>query len=197
MAAPRGLPSKRRGRCPKSWAARRRGQGGEGEAAKDRMRAAAPQPAASVQATGRGVARQLRKLHASCPLQPEIFGRDGGMGTNGPVRVFLSYPTSAARTARRSRLARKPIPTFASDEATERFVATVDLADHDLSGTVPVRFEVEKKDARMNIHLPASLLAALEERAERRGIPYQRLVRAALEEAVEPEASVDCASAQR
>ena len=79
---------------------------------------------------------------------------------------------------------KKKIPTFKTDRETERFTDTADLSDYDLSGARPVRFEFEKKDARVNMRLPQALLEALKERAKQRGIPYQRLIREALERAV-------------
>ncbi|MHA1538217.1 MAG: CopG family antitoxin [Alphaproteobacteria bacterium] len=79
---------------------------------------------------------------------------------------------------------KKKIPSFKSDRQAERFVDTADLSDYDLSGAVPVRFEFEKKDARVNMRLPQLLLDALKERANQRGIPYQRFIREALERAV-------------
>lgn len=78
----------------------------------------------------------------------------------------------------------KPIPSFRSDEEAERFVETADLAEYDLSGFKPVQFEFGKKDARVNMRLPSRLLAAVKARATARGIPYQRLIREALEQAV-------------
>ena len=78
----------------------------------------------------------------------------------------------------------KKIPTFKSDEEAERFVATADLTEYDLSHFKPVRFEFEKKAARVNMRLPETLLKAVKERAEARGIPYQRFIREALEQAV-------------
>ena len=79
---------------------------------------------------------------------------------------------------------KKKIPTFNTDEEAERFVETADLSEYDLSGAKPVQFEFEKKDARVNMRLPQTLLAALKEQAKQRGIPYQRLIREALEQAV-------------
>ncbi len=79
---------------------------------------------------------------------------------------------------------KKKIPTFKTDREAERFIDTADLSDYDLSGARPVRFEFEKKDARVNMRLPQPLLDALKERARQRGIPYQRLIREALERAV-------------
>ena len=79
---------------------------------------------------------------------------------------------------------KKKIPTFKTDREAERFIDTADLSDYDLSGTEPVRFEFEKKDARVNMRLPKPLLDALKEHARQRGIPYQRLIREALEQAL-------------
>jgi predicted DNA binding CopG/RHH family protein len=79
---------------------------------------------------------------------------------------------------------KKKIPTFRSDAEAERFVETADLTEYDLSGAQPVRFEFEKKAARVNMRLPEPLLAAVKERARARGIPYQRFIREALEQAL-------------
>ncbi len=79
---------------------------------------------------------------------------------------------------------KKKIPTFATDEAAERFVATADLTAYNLSGFRPVRFEFAKKDARLNMRLPVALLNAVKARAKVRGIPYQRLIRETLEQAI-------------
>ena len=78
----------------------------------------------------------------------------------------------------------KPFPRFNTDEEAERFVETADLSEYDFSEFKPARFEFEKKDARVNMRLPETLLAALKERARQRGIPYQRFIREALEQAV-------------
>jgi predicted DNA binding CopG/RHH family protein len=75
----------------------------------------------------------------------------------------------------------KALPDLPTDEAAERFVAEADLTAFDLSGFRPVRFEFEKKEARVNMRLPSALLDAIKSRAAERGIPYQRLIREALE----------------
>jgi predicted DNA binding CopG/RHH family protein len=80
---------------------------------------------------------------------------------------------------------KKKIPTFKTDEEAERFVETADLSEYDLSGGRRIRFEFEKKDARVNIRLPQGLVDALKERARQRGIPYQRFIRETLEQAIE------------
>jgi predicted DNA binding CopG/RHH family protein len=79
---------------------------------------------------------------------------------------------------------KKRIPTFKTDAEAERFVATADLSEYDLSGLRPTRFEFEKKTAQLNMRLPASLLEAVKKRAVARGIPYTRFIREAVETAL-------------
>jgi predicted DNA binding CopG/RHH family protein len=78
----------------------------------------------------------------------------------------------------------KRLPALRTNAQAERFIEEAALTEYDLSGFKPARFEFEKKDARVNMRLPKPLLAALKERAKKRGIPYQRLIREALEQAV-------------
>ncbi len=78
----------------------------------------------------------------------------------------------------------KKMPLLRTDEEAERFVDEADLSEYDLSGFKPMHFEFEKKEARINMRVPDSLLAALKEHAKKRGIPYQRFIREALERAV-------------
>ena len=66
----------------------------------------------------------------------------------------------------------------------ERFVDTADLSEYDFSQFKPFQFEFEKKSARVNMRLPESLLKSVKERAKKRGIPYQRFIREALEVSV-------------
>ena len=79
---------------------------------------------------------------------------------------------------------KKKIPTFKTDEEAEAFVETADLGEYDLSQFKPVRFEFDRKTARVNMRLPEPLLSAVKERARARGIPYQRFIREVLELAV-------------
>ncbi len=79
---------------------------------------------------------------------------------------------------------KKKIPAFKTDREAEAFVASANLTEYDLSGAKPVRFEFEKKEARVNMRIPDSLLAAVRTRAGERGIPYQRFIREVLERAV-------------
>jgi predicted DNA binding CopG/RHH family protein len=80
----------------------------------------------------------------------------------------------------------KKIPIFKTDEEAEDFVANADLTEYDLSEFKPYRFEFEKKKARVNMRLPASLLDAVKAEARERGIPYQRFIREAVENALAP-----------
>ena len=60
-------------------------------------------------------------------------------------------------------------------------MATADLTHYDLSGGEVVRFELKPKDKSVNLRLPAQLLEAVQDRAKRVGMPYQRFIRMALE----------------
>ncbi len=76
----------------------------------------------------------------------------------------------------------KQFPVLKSDEDAEEFVANADLSEYDFSNFKTVKFEFEKKAARINMRLPESLLKSVKERAGKRGIPYQRFIREAVEE---------------
>lgn len=78
----------------------------------------------------------------------------------------------------------KRLPILRTDKQAEAFVANSDLTQYDLSSLRPVRFEFEKKDARINMRLPQPLLLAIKQTASNRGIPSQRFIREALEKAV-------------
>ena len=78
----------------------------------------------------------------------------------------------------------KKLPTFKSDLEAERFVDKADLSEYDLSRGEFVRFELKPKDKSVNLRLPGQLLEAVRKRAKRAGLPYQRFIRMALEEAV-------------
>jgi predicted DNA binding CopG/RHH family protein len=80
----------------------------------------------------------------------------------------------------------KKIPIFKTDEEAADFVDNADLTEYDLSEFKPYRFELQKKEARVNMRLPASLLDAVKAEARERGIPYQRLIREAVEKAIAP-----------
>jgi len=78
----------------------------------------------------------------------------------------------------------KKLPSFKSDRAAEEFVEKADLSEYDLSGGEFVRFELKPKDKSVNLRLPGQLLDAVRKRAKRAGLPYQRFIRMALEEAL-------------
>ena len=78
----------------------------------------------------------------------------------------------------------KPFPVFQSDEEAERFVEEADLSEYDFSGFKPMRFELEKKTKQVNLRMPEGLLKAVKLRARQRNIPYQRLIREAIEDAL-------------
>jgi predicted DNA binding CopG/RHH family protein len=80
---------------------------------------------------------------------------------------------------------KKPIPTFKTDKEAEDFVATADLTEYDLSGGRLMRFELRPKDKSVSLRLPEKLLTAVRSRAKRVGVPYQRFIRMALEQAVQ------------
>ena len=80
-------------------------------------------------------------------------------------------------------------PPLQTDEAAEQFVDQADLTRYDLSRFRPLNFEFEKKTARVNMRLPEPLLRAVKAKAQTRGIPYQRLIREAIERALEDEST--------
>jgi len=82
----------------------------------------------------------------------------------------------------------KKLPAFRTDREAEQFVDTADLTQYDLSGGEFVRFELKPKDKSVNLRLPGQLLDAVRNRAKRAGLPYQRFIRMALEDAVRKKA---------
>jgi len=79
---------------------------------------------------------------------------------------------------------KKPLPTLASDDDAENFVANADLTDYDLSGIRLVKFEFQPKTERINMRLPKPLLDAVKAAAGRAGMPYQRYIRQLLETSI-------------
>ena len=77
----------------------------------------------------------------------------------------------------------KTVPVMTTDEEAEAFLEQ-DLSDLDFSQFKKVNWELLVKDARINMRLPGTLMAALKARAAARGIPSQRLIRELLESAV-------------
>lgn len=81
---------------------------------------------------------------------------------------------------------KKQLPKLRTDKEAEDFVANSDLTQYDLNSMKMVQFEFAPKAARVNMRLPADLLNAVKSTAARRGVPYQRFIRQALERAIAP-----------
>jgi predicted DNA binding CopG/RHH family protein len=77
----------------------------------------------------------------------------------------------------------KPFPTLKSDEEAEEWLANADLSQYDFSGFRPISefFERLSKEARVNMRLPQRQLDAVKQAAEKRGMPYQRWIREAID----------------
>lgn len=78
---------------------------------------------------------------------------------------------------------KRKVPRLRSDSEAEAFLEQ-DLSDLDFSQFKPARFEFERKSSRVNMRFPDSLLKTVKEQANARGIPYQRLIREAVEEKI-------------
>lgn len=75
----------------------------------------------------------------------------------------------------------KPMPSLRSDADAEKFVDTADLSQFDLSGFQPMRFEVARKEAALNMRMPAALMDAVRAKAKAAGVPYARYIRMLIE----------------
>ena len=109
------------------------------------------------------------------PLLEEVAGFDWDEGNLEKCRE-----PSMKRKSR----ARKTLPRLKSDREAEHFVAEADLTRFDLREMKATRFEFVPKEARVNMRLPGELLAAVKRAADRAGVPYQRFIRQALEQAL-------------
>ena len=78
---------------------------------------------------------------------------------------------------------RKKVPRLKTNRKAEAFLAQ-DLSSLDFSQFKPTRFEFERKDEQINMRVPKQLLKAVKARAKMRGIPYTRLIRETLEQAM-------------
>ena len=121
-----------------------------------------------------------------------------------PPRVKTARPAPSAS-------GKTPLPAFDSMAEAQAFLATADLDAYDLgpvdaarpadqplaSGPRPQaapppaphhrnapQHEYAPKSARLTMRLPETLLQALKTQAQAAGLPYQRLIRQALERAV-------------
>lgn len=77
----------------------------------------------------------------------------------------------------------RSVPTLTTDDAAEAFLDQ-DLSDLDLTQFKPLDWERQPKTARITMRVPQGLVDALKARAAERGVPYQRLIREAIEKAV-------------
>lgn len=71
-----------------------------------------------------------------------------------------------------------------TDRHAAGFVERSDLTQFDLSSLEPMRFEFSPKEAHINMRIPGQLLDAVKVAAKRQGVPYQRFIRQALEQAL-------------
>jgi predicted DNA binding CopG/RHH family protein len=79
---------------------------------------------------------------------------------------------------------KKPLPILTTDKEAEAFVENIDLTQYDLSSLTPTRFEFQPKERSITMRLSEPLLEAIKQEAGRSGLPYQRFIRQALENAV-------------
>lgn len=75
------------------------------------------------------------------------------------------------------------IPDMTTDEQAEAFLDR-DLSELDFTQFQPLDWERLPRTARITMRVSEALVTALKARAKERGIPYQRLVREAIEKAV-------------
>ena len=75
----------------------------------------------------------------------------------------------------------KQFPRFDTDDDAERFVAEADLSDYDFSSFRLADFQFEPESVPVDMRLPKALFEAVKDRAQRRGIPYTRLIREMIE----------------
>ena len=78
----------------------------------------------------------------------------------------------------------KSVPVLTTDAEAEGFLDQ-NLSTLNYTQFKPMRFETLPKSARITMCLPDPLITALKARAKARGIPYQRLIREALERALD------------
>lgn len=85
------------------------------------------------------------------------------------------------------KVVRKPkeIAAFPKRPGAEDFVEQADLTEYDLSRMRPMRFEFQAKSKRVNMRLPPELLDAVCAAAAKAGVPYQRVIHGALEDALQ------------
>ena len=80
-------------------------------------------------------------------------------------------------------MTRRSVPLMTTDEEAEAFLDQ-DLSDLDMTQFKPATWERQPKTARITMRVPQPLLDALKAKAKAEGVPYQRLIREAIEKAV-------------
>lgn len=80
-----------------------------------------------------------------------------------------------------NRKPKKPIPDFASDQDEADFWGAHDTTEYDLGLEVEMGADLGGCTRSISIRLPERLLTAIRAEAERRRMPYQRLMRMVLE----------------
>lgn len=88
-----------------------------------------------------------------------------------------------ATLRRLSAMRKRTVPKMTTDEDVEKFLAH-DLSDLDFAQFKPAQFEFRSKDAQLNMRVPKPLLDKVKARAKARGVPYTRLIRQLMEQAV-------------
>jgi predicted DNA binding CopG/RHH family protein len=76
------------------------------------------------------------------------------------------------------------VPTLRTDEEAEAFLEQDLSAYIDARHMAPLRYEVRPKGRSINLRLSEELLSAIKSRAAEEGVPYQRFIRMALEDAL-------------
>lgn len=119
----------------------------------------------------------------------EKTGKKTGKKT-GIAAAKNSAGKFAGKSARKS--ARKPARKSAGKPSakrgrivhTEQVIDELRFVEQDETGGGMVYYEFEKKSAQINIRMPHSLVKAVKAQAARRGMPYQRFIREAIERAL-------------
>ena len=82
----------------------------------------------------------------------------------------------------------KRLPDLLSDDEAERFVASADLSEYDLSGFVPARF-TPTGEGGVAVKLPMDLLRRIDEEAGRHGGSRDDFIQRAVERALRERAA--------
>ena len=76
---------------------------------------------------------------------------------------------------------KKKLPKLKSDKEAEKFLEQ-DVTDYlDVKNFTPVQFEFLPKTKQVNLRFPEQLLMAVQKKAKKEGIPYQKYIRKAVE----------------